>query len=560
MSIHSIVATLLRRIKEFGRSESGLTLPLLAISLVTITSLVGIGIDLGRLQLVQSKLQFSLDAAALAAGSTISTANINTEVNKYLDTNFNGYLGATLTGTNVSTNANTTVFNLSATATLPSTFLEVVGISTLTATATSQITRVLPSLEVALVIDVSYGDNVTDFKAGLTNFINKLFAEAAGTLGNLYVGIVPFSHVVNIGTQHSAWLDPTYSAQLMTTYPAGWGPAGSPSSTWGGCVDARSNGFDVTDDPPQPGNPNTLFHQYYWYSDTYQPYPTLNPGGTLNAADSLISIQNKRQESLAQGTSDYNHYAQWTTVNGLQQTAALSNLTYGLNIWNDQALNVIPAAPSETYYASPLDSLHQGPNFMCPQAITPLTSNQTTLINAISAMNIQGDWIPNQGLIWGWNLLSPKWRGVWTDASMAGNNPQLPLDYNTPGNNKVVVWVEGIEVDTYGITTAIDNNIRSAYGYLNDNVLGTTDWNTANNTVLMNRTAQICASMKNQGIYVYVVGYSADNSYGGGGFGILAQCPTAANYGFFYGAGDWTGWDHGLDAIADSLVNLRVSH
>jgi hypothetical protein len=266
------------------------------------------------------------------------------------------------------------------------------------------------------------------------------------------------------------------------------------------------------------------------------------------------SIANKLGVSNAQASSYYFNYNQWTVYDGWKQTGALNGNNYGLNIWNDGTQNV--GAPSEPYFASPLNSVNQGPNFECPNPITPLTNNQTTILNAISSLNIQGDWIPNLGLVWGWRLLSPRWQGLW-GGQMNANG--LPLPYNTPGNNKVVVWVEGIEVDTYGITTALDDQIRSAYGYLSDNVLGTTDWNYANNVVIMNKTAQVCAAMKDQGVYVYVVGYSADNSYNGGGFGILAQCPTGANYGFFYGPGDWTGWDNGLNAIADSLVNLRVS-
>lgn len=144
---------LLRFIRNFARSESGMTLPLLAISMVAITGMTGIAIDTARAQLVQSKLQFSLDAAGLAGGSTVSTVNLNSEVEKYLLVNFNGYLGATLTGTNVATSNNNAVINLSATATLPSTFLSVIGVNTITVNATSQISRAVTGLELVMVLD-----------------------------------------------------------------------------------------------------------------------------------------------------------------------------------------------------------------------------------------------------------------------------------------------------------------------------------------------------------------------------------------------------------------------
>ena len=85
-------------------------------------------------QLVQSKLQAPAGCSSgLAAGSEINTTNLNTEATKYLTANFNGYLGATIMNTSATaTNAsNSAINNLSATATLPSTFLEIIGIKTM---------------------------------------------------------------------------------------------------------------------------------------------------------------------------------------------------------------------------------------------------------------------------------------------------------------------------------------------------------------------------------------------------------------------------------------------
>jgi len=61
----------------------------------------------------------------------------------------------------------------------------------MTVTANSHVSRQITGLEVAVIIDVSYGDDLTDFKAGLTNFIQTLFNSAAGQSGNLYVSLVP---------------------------------------------------------------------------------------------------------------------------------------------------------------------------------------------------------------------------------------------------------------------------------------------------------------------------------------------------------------------------------
>ena len=94
MKIKNIIRFVLHHIKKFNHDESGMTLPLLAFSLVAITATAGLGIDIARMQMLQSKLQSSLDAAGLAAGSTVSTSNLNSEMSKYLNANFHNYMGA----------------------------------------------------------------------------------------------------------------------------------------------------------------------------------------------------------------------------------------------------------------------------------------------------------------------------------------------------------------------------------------------------------------------------------------------------------------------------------
>ena len=63
------VSRWLGRVASFAREESGMTLPLMGASMLVITGLTGLAVDTGRLQLVQSKLSYALDAAGLAAGA-----------------------------------------------------------------------------------------------------------------------------------------------------------------------------------------------------------------------------------------------------------------------------------------------------------------------------------------------------------------------------------------------------------------------------------------------------------------------------------------------------------
>jgi Flp pilus assembly protein TadG len=507
MLFHATFESFLRLLKRFYRSESGMTLPLLAISMIMITGMVGIAIDTARAQMVQSKLQFSLDAAGLAGGSTVSTSDLNTEVNKYLNVNFNGYLGSTISSVNISTNSSNTTITLAATATLPSTFMAVLGINTLTVNANSQISRAVTGLELVLVLDNtgsmnnSAGGGVSKISALQTAanaLITTLFNGQQTAPKNLYVGIVPFSQAVNIGTSHTTWMNTTYDNTLN------WY-----TTSWAGCVDARLNGEDTVDDPPVSSNANTLFEAYYWPSDT------------------AATIQSKLGTSSSNATSMFNNYSQWPTYNS----------QYGLNIWQGKVSNI-------QRYASPLDTLHQGPNYLCPQQVTPMTTSLSTLTTAINGMVAEGDTLINQGLQWGWNMLSPRWNGLW-GGTMNANN--LPLPYHTSGMNKAIVLL------TDGENT-IDNVAHGAYWYLSNNRLGSTNGTTAVNT-LNSRTLALCTAMKNNGVYIYTIALGTDTTPTS--LALLQSCATGTNY--YFNSPSTTQLQSIFSAIGDSLSNLRVS-
>ncbi len=379
-----LLRSLRAALDAFVHNESGMTLPLLGISMVAITALTGMAIDTARLQLVQSKLQFSLDAAGLAAGSTVDTSNLNSEVSKYLNTNFNGYLGAVLTGTSVVVNGSKTVITLSASATLPATFLQVVGVTTLTANANSQITRSASGLELVMVLD-NTGSMNDDGKIGaLKTAASSLVSILTGgqsSVANLWMGLVPFSQAVNIGTSYASWMDTTYDNTLA------WGA----NASWGGCVDARVTKSpavqfvsgnsstidkDITDDPPSVA----AFREYFY------------PSNSTNC------------------------WA-WKTSKGVKTcTSSGAGLTY---------------ASKASMNTSTL-----GPNIYCPQQVTPMTATAATVTNAINAMTAQGDTHIDLGLGWGWRMLSPRWQGLW-GGEMNANG--LPLAYGTAHMNKAVV-------------------------------------------------------------------------------------------------------------------------
>lgn len=240
--------------------KRGAALPIIAVSFGVLVLASGGAIDAGRAQLVEAKLSSSLDAAGLAAGATVNTTNYQSEASKYFYANYpTNYLGSTITNLTSSINDDNTIITLSATATVPTTLLKLGGVDVFTITANSEITRASKGLELVLVIDTSgsmddsAGGGKTRLKAAqdsIAIMLNILYGNE-NTQENLWVGVVPFSHAVNIGSSRTSWVasDSHY-----------WG-----TTSWGGCVEARSpSGRDVTDDPPT----TELFKKYYYPCDS----------------------------------------------------------------------------------------------------------------------------------------------------------------------------------------------------------------------------------------------------------------------------------------------------
>ncbi len=229
--------------------NSGSVLPLVGIAMLVLVGATGAAIDSERAQQVQAKLSSSLDAAGLAAGATISTNNVATEVEKYMHTNFDGYLGATLTNITATVDNSNSVITLSATANVPTTLMRALGKNSITVQASAEIIRASKGLELVMVLDNTgsmSGSKLRSLKSAATDMVNILYGNK-DKVDNLWIGLVPFSQAVNIGSNHSSW---------TTADNFDWG-----TTSWSGCVDAREvNGLDVTDDPPSVAT----FPKYYW--------------------------------------------------------------------------------------------------------------------------------------------------------------------------------------------------------------------------------------------------------------------------------------------------------
>lgn len=231
--IFAVLASL-RRLA--GRREGNIAI-LFGLSAIPLVIGAGIAIDTVRAYTVKTQLSAALDAAALAVGSEInqSQTQLTTSLSNYFAANYpaSALGGATATVTAVPSNENlmNSTVNFQASATVPMTFMQLVGVNNITVTVNAQIKRT-SGIELVLALDntgsmlcgphsgapnynnsqcaqsvVTSDTNCTNasdqsrictLMNASTNFVNIL-ANAMSSSDQLYIGVVPYVTTVNVG-------------------------------------------------------------------------------------------------------------------------------------------------------------------------------------------------------------------------------------------------------------------------------------------------------------------------------------------------------------------------
>jgi Flp pilus assembly protein TadG len=223
------VITALRQLAE--RREGAIAI-IFALCAIPAVIAAGMAIDVGRVYMVKVRLGAALDAAALAVGSetNLTSTQLTTALNNYFTANFpSTALGTNVTITPVPANADLTAstVNFQAQATVPMTFMQLVGVSSINISVSAQ-TKKTVGLEVAVVLDntgsmlcgandgsdsacspgvVTSDTSCTDSSNNsrictlinaATSFVNTL-TSAISSSQQLYMSIVPYVTTVNVG-------------------------------------------------------------------------------------------------------------------------------------------------------------------------------------------------------------------------------------------------------------------------------------------------------------------------------------------------------------------------
>lgn len=484
---------------------------IVAFGMMALLGAMGAAVDIGRGELVRMKLQTAIDAAGLAAGGMANASeDITADVTKYVELNFShGTLDAEITSVSAVLSNDNLLLTIDATASMPTTLMQVFGINTIDLAAHSEVTRTNKGMELALVLDTTgsmSGTKMVNLQTAANDLVDILFGDNA-TGENLWIGVVPFSQAVNVGPAHTDWVDPSYMGH-------DWG-----TTSWAGCVEARYTGRDVTDDPPA----DELFRAYYWADhDSYNNWIR----DTTNTSSRYLC----RNQSSCR-CSNYSCGCQ-TSGNS---TVCIDCSGSG----SSRSCTETTDTNSTTYSISS----SRGPNLYCPSEVTRMSDTKATIQAGIAALEARGNTHVSEGAAWGWRMLSPRWRGLWGGDM---DTDSLPLDYDTD------LMIKAIVIMTDGENT-ISNSVDGAYDYLSAGRLGTTNSGAAV-TELNNRLSAVCTAMKERGIFVYTVVFALNNPSVGT---LLQNCASQPDY--YFNSPDAASLRQAFRTIGDSLANLRIS-
>jgi Flp pilus assembly protein TadG len=170
-----------------ARGEHGFVLVYMAALLGLLMVTTGLAVDSGRAYLVKAQLSKAVDGAALAAARSLNSGNPRAEATQIFKANFPpGYLGtatspdptaaANFFASTVNAASGVNIVTVTATATLPTTFMRVASMNQVTVASSGEATRRMVDLSLVLDVSSSIGSQWTAVRDASRAFMNSFDA------------------------------------------------------------------------------------------------------------------------------------------------------------------------------------------------------------------------------------------------------------------------------------------------------------------------------------------------------------------------------------------------
>lgn len=546
-------------LNKFWRSKSGNFALLMGLGLPAILSAVAFAVDVSTVMRAKSNLQNALDAANLASSHLGDLDISRTDAfDRYFQANIAGHgelanAQATLT---VDRGVNFIKTKAVASADVNLNFGFLFGHNRHIAVDASAVES-NNQLEVVLVLDNTgsmAGARMTALRTATKSLLDTLEATKSPTR-QIRASLVPFVTAVNVNGDEfdPSWIDmdgksstngvnfpvidgkrPNHMALFKQLKDTGWTEAGWNGTGWKGCVEARPGAYNISDTPPDPDKPDTLFVPYFAPDD---PEDAQKPSSSYGNAAKYYN------NSYLDDVSDNTKVAK---LKGNRLGIDLSSLADPVPPADKDAKEKVAkyVAPTKALITETGSPITVGPNRACPTPVVPLTDDFDKLRKAASEMtewNGSGTNV-SEGLSWGMRVLSPA--APYTDGA----------PWKTPGISKIVLLLTDGENVVYGASEQPTKSDYTSYGYLAGGRFGSDDQTAAARNV-DGWTKSVCTQLKNQGVQIYTMVLQSDTAANRALYSACASDPSG-----YYAVNDPAKLPDVFQQIANKFSRLQLTN
>ncbi|BAB54226.1 pilus assembly protein [Mesorhizobium japonicum] len=546
-------------LNKFWRSKSGNFALLMGLGLPAILSAVAFAVDVSTVMRAKSNLQNALDAANLASSHLGDLDISRTDAfDRYFQANIAGHgelanAQATLT---VDRGVNFIKTKAVASADVNLNFGFLFGHNRHIAVDASAVESD-NQLEVVLVLDNTgsmAGARMTALRTATKSLLDTLEATKSPTR-QIRASLVPFVTAVNVNGDEfdPSWIDmdgksstngvnfpvidgkrPNHMALFKQLKDTGWTEAGWNGTGWKGCVEARPGAYNISDTPPDPDKPDTLFVPYFAPDD---PEDAQKPSSSYGNAAKYYN------NSYLDDVSDKTKTAK---LKGNRLGIDLSSLADPVPPADKDAKEKVAkyVAPTKALITETGSPITVGPNRACPTPVVSLTDDFDKLRKAASEMtewNGSGTNV-SEGLSWGMRVLSPA--APYTDGA----------PWKTPGISKIVLLLTDGENVVYGASEQPTKSDYTSYGYLAGGRFGSDDQTAAARNV-DGWTKSVCTQLKNQGVQIYTMVLQSDTAANRALYSACASDPSG-----YYAVNDPAKLPDVFQHIANKFSRLQLTN
>ncbi len=553
-----------RHLADFRRANAGNVAMTFALASLPLIGTVGFAVDYSHANAVKAAMQAALDSTALMLSrdaATLSNADLQTKASSYFTALFTRPEAQNVTVTASYSTTGGSQLAVNGAAAVPTSFLGVIGYQNINVTGTATAAWGSTRLRVALVLDTTGSmadDGKLDALKTSTKSLLTQLQSAAGTNGDVYVSIVPFSRGVNVGSSNysASWIDwtewesePAYMATWLanSSNKSTWDQAGpgdscpfSSSKTGFGCTTGPADSASSTNTIPSsgsysgyicPGNDTGAkdgtkagFNYPGCYNSTT--YSSTGSSATCTG-HSNCSCSGSGSNKTCKTNSGYfehtwvkNARSTWTGCVADRGSLAAPGTTAG----NDQTATAPSTSDTTTLYPARQD-------IYCPQTAMGLNYNWSSMSSVVDALYANGGTNQPVGLVMGWH-------------SLVGIGPFTapPKDPNYTYTDVIILMSDGLNTWDRWYGTGSATNTSVDYRMYDTSGKGT------------------CANIKTSGVTLYTIQV---NTGGDPTSTLLQNCaggpdkfsdPTK-----FYMVTSASGLGAVFTAIGTNLTKLRVA-